>query len=80
MTRENQDGRLFSLIYGEISSLSVNPMEKKPVCHFLPGSRWLSLGSLGCNFRCPGFQNWSIAHWRGGTIEYVGCQCAKMLV
>ncbi len=61
-TRENRDGRLFSLIYGRVASLSLNPIEKKPVFHFLPGSRWLSVGSLGCNFRCPGCQNWELAH------------------
>jgi pyruvate formate lyase activating enzyme len=61
-TRINKGGRLYSIIYGEVSSISVNPIEKKPVYHFLPGSRWLSLGSWGCNFRCPGCQNWEIAH------------------
>lgn len=61
-TRENQEGRLYSLIYGRVASLSLNPIEKKPVFHFLPGSQWLSLGSLGCNFRCPGCQNWELAH------------------
>jgi pyruvate formate lyase activating enzyme len=61
-TRENRDGRLVSLIYGRVASLSLNPIEKKPVYHFLPGSYWLSLGSLGCNFRCPGCQNWELAH------------------
>jgi len=61
-TRENRNGRLFSLIYGQVASLSLNPIEKKPVFHFLPGSRWLSVGSLGCNFRCPGCQNWELAH------------------
>jgi pyruvate formate lyase activating enzyme len=61
-TRENRDGALYSLIYGRVASLSLNPIEKKPVFHFLPGSRWLSLGSLGCNFRCPGCQNWELAH------------------
>jgi pyruvate formate lyase activating enzyme len=68
-TRVNEGGRLFSLIYGEVSSLSVNPIEKKPVFHFHPGSRWLSLGSLGCNFRCPGCQNWDIAHWKAGRMD-----------
>jgi len=63
-TRINEAGRLDSLIYGEVSSLSINPIEKKPVFHFYPGSRWLSLGSVGCNFRCPGCQNWDIAHWK----------------
>jgi pyruvate formate lyase activating enzyme len=64
-TRLNEGGVCYSTIYGQVSSLSVNPIEKKPVFHFYPGSRWLSLGSLGCNFRCPGCQNWEIAHWTG---------------
>ncbi len=68
-TRENEDGTLFSSIYGEVSSQSINPIEKKPVFHFLPGSRWLSLGSLGCNFRCPGCQNWEISHWHRGEMN-----------
>jgi pyruvate formate lyase activating enzyme len=61
-TRVNRKGRVFSLIYGKVASLAVSPIEKKPLFHFYPGSRWLSLGSLGCNFRCPGCQNWDIAH------------------
>ncbi len=68
-TRENHDGTLYTSIYGEVSSSSVNPIEKKPVYHFLPGSRWLSLGSLGCNFRCPGCQNWEISHWLRGEMN-----------
>lgn len=54
MTRVNEKGTLYTLMYGEVSSISKNPIEKKPVFHFYPGSRWLSLGTLGCNFRCPG--------------------------
>jgi pyruvate formate lyase activating enzyme len=73
-TRQNQGGRLFTLIYGEVASLSVNPIEKKPVFHFHPGSRWLSLGALGCNFRCPGCQNWELSHSRGGTANYLSPQ------
>jgi pyruvate formate lyase activating enzyme len=68
-TRRNEEGRLFSLIYGEVSSVSINPIEKKPVFHFHPGSRWLSLGSFGCNFRCPGCQNWEISHWTRGSMS-----------
>jgi pyruvate formate lyase activating enzyme len=68
-TRVNEEGTIYSDIYGEVSSQSVNPIEKKPVYHFLPGSRWLSVGSLGCNFRCPGCQNWDIAHWTGGRRD-----------
>jgi len=73
-TRQNQGGRLFTLIYGEVASLSVNPIEKKPVFHFHPGSRWLSLGALGCNFRCPGCQNWELSHSKGGTANYLSPQ------
>jgi len=63
-TRENRDGELLTLIYGDVSSLHVARIEQKPLYHFYPGSKWLSLGSLGCNFRCPGCQNWEIAHCR----------------
>ncbi len=61
-TRLNKDGKLYTLAYGRVSTLAVAPIEKKPLFHFYPGSRWLSLGTLGCNFRCPGCQNWGIAH------------------
>lgn len=64
-TRLNSKGKLYCLTYGKVSSVSINPIEKKPVYHFLPGSQWLSLGSLGCNFRCPGCQNFGIAHMTG---------------
>jgi pyruvate formate lyase activating enzyme len=61
-TRQNVHGGLHSLIYGRVSSIRVSPIEIKPLFHFYPGSRWLSLGSFGCNFRCPGCQNWEISH------------------
>ncbi|HCJ66941.1 MAG TPA: AmmeMemoRadiSam system radical SAM enzyme [Elusimicrobia bacterium] len=61
-TRINQKGKLYTLIYGKVSSWIVSPIEKKPMFHYYPGSRWFSLGTLGCNFRCPGCQNWEIAH------------------
>jgi pyruvate formate lyase activating enzyme len=65
-TRTNQGGKVFSRIYGKIGSLALSPIEKKPLYHFYPGSLWLSLGSYGCNFRCPGCQNWELAH---GDVE-----------
>jgi pyruvate formate lyase activating enzyme len=61
-TRLNQDGTLYTLIYGKTSSACVDPVEKKPLFHFFPGTRILSMGSRGCNFRCPGCQNWEISH------------------
>ena len=60
-TRINQGGKLFSVIYGEVSYWRKAPIEIKPVYHFLPGSYAFSLGSLGCNFLCPGCQNWDIS-------------------
>ena len=62
MTRKNSDGKVYVVTHGEVSTRTVAPIEAKPVFHFLPGSRWLSLGSLGCNLRCIGCQNWEIAH------------------
>jgi len=61
-TRKNINGELYSLSYARISSIQVSSIELKPLFHFYPGSKWLSLGSLGCNFLCPGCQNWHISH------------------
>ena len=61
-TRLNRDGVLYSTIYGLVSSMAADPIEKKPVFHYKPGSRVFSLGSFGCNFRCRFCQNWQIAY------------------
>ncbi len=60
-TRMNIDGKLYTLEYGDISSISANPIEKKPFFHFFPGSKALTIGSYGCNFACPWCQNWEIS-------------------
>jgi len=60
-TRQNRNGRLVTLIYGAISSLSPNPIEKKPFYHFFPGTSALTAGSWSCNFGCPWCQNWDIS-------------------
>lgn len=60
-TRTVRSGRLTVLTYGRVSSLSSNPIEKKPFYHFYPGSYALTAGSWGCNFSCPWCQNWSIS-------------------
>ncbi|HEM62311.1 MAG TPA: AmmeMemoRadiSam system radical SAM enzyme [Chloroflexi bacterium] len=57
-TRTNQDSTLVTLIYANVSTLSANPIEKKPLYHFFPGSIALTAGSWGCNFGCPWCQNW----------------------
>src|SRR3990170_7829169 len=59
--RQNVDGTLVSLIHGLVSSAAVDPIEKKPLFHFHPGSLVFSLGTLGCNFRCVHCQNWEIS-------------------
>ena len=66
--RENQDGVLYTLVYGRPVSLAVDPIEKKPLFHFLPGSLSLSLATVGCNFTCSFCQNSDISqmpHDRG---------------
>lgn len=60
-TRKNIDGELYTLVYGDISSISANPIEKKPFYHFWPGSVALTVGSYSCNFTCPWCQNWHIS-------------------
>jgi len=59
--RENQDGVLCSLVYGKIVSSYADPIEKKPLFHFLPGSFSYSIATAGCNFRCLFCQNWEIS-------------------
>ena len=57
----NEDGVLKSLNYAIVSSAAVDPIEKKPLFHFYPGSAVFSLGTWGCNFHCRDCQNWQIA-------------------
>ncbi|MFA6216738.1 MAG: AmmeMemoRadiSam system radical SAM enzyme [Candidatus Omnitrophota bacterium] len=59
--RQNIDGVLYTHVYGEVVSLNVDPIEKKPLFHFLPGTESLSLATIGCNFRCGFCQNWQIS-------------------
>jgi pyruvate formate lyase activating enzyme len=59
--RKNEKGILYANTYGKVSSIGSDPIEKKPLYHFLPGTRALSLGGIGCNFRCDFCQNWSIS-------------------
>ena len=59
--RQNQGGIIRSLSYGLLTSAALDPIEKKPLYHFRPGSMILSLGSFGCNLRCPVCQNYTIS-------------------
>lgn len=71
LVRENRDGKLYSLVYGRIVSQALDPVEKKPLFHFLPGTSTLSVATVGCNFRCDFCQNHEISQFpreHGGRI------------
>ncbi len=65
--RGTRDGKNVPLNYGVVSSLALDPIEKKPLRRFLPGSSILSVGSFGCNLHCPFCQNWEISMTDGST-------------
>ena len=58
---KNEGGRLKTLVYGKVSALNIDPIEKKPLYHVLPSTASLSLGTVGCNMKCPFCQNWQIS-------------------
>ncbi len=66
--RENQEGKLFSLVYGKLVAEHLDPIEKKPLFHFLPGSSSYSIATVGCNLKCSHCQNWEISQWKRGEI------------
>ncbi len=59
--RQHVDGKLYAINYGEVVSMALDPIEKKPLYHFYPGSQILSVGPNGCNLRCENCQNWQIS-------------------
>jgi pyruvate formate lyase activating enzyme len=59
--RENQRGILYTHAYGKLIAQNIDPIEKKPLYHFLPGSRSFSIAAIGCNFQCGFCQNWQIS-------------------
>jgi len=59
--RKNINGKLYLLVYGKAAAVNIDPVEKKPLYHFLPGSKIFSFGTLGCDFGCLFCQNWDIS-------------------
>ncbi len=59
--KENKNGKLYSLVYSKPCAVNIDPIEKKPFFHFLPGTQSLSMATVGCNFACHSCQNWSIS-------------------
>ena len=68
-TRKNVQGTIICENYGRVTSMALDPIEKKPLSRFYPGSRILSVGSYGCNLRCPFCQNSDISMANAGTAE-----------
>jgi pyruvate formate lyase activating enzyme len=60
--RRNIEGHLYSINYGKITAIALDPIEKKPLYNFRSGSNILSVGTFGCNLKCSFCQNWTIAH------------------
>lgn len=70
-TIKNVNNKLYSLNYEELSSISIDPIEKKPLFHYHPGANVLSLGSWGCNLRCPFCQNFEISQFKPTYLNTV---------
>jgi len=71
--RTHEDGKLFTINYGEITSAALDPIEKKPLYYFRPHSNIFSVGSFGCNFKCSFCQNFSISQYKAKS-EYVSSE------
>ncbi len=67
--RKNINGKLYSLVYGKLVAANVDPIEKKPLFHFMPSTLTFSIATYGCNFRCKFCQNWSISQRTNGYYE-----------
>ncbi len=76
--RKNVAGTLYSLNYARVTSVAMDPIEKKPLYHFHPGTEILSLGTFGCNFRCPFCQNWQISQAEPSTQELSPQQAVEL--
>ena len=72
--RENRGGTLFTLVYGRAIAEHVDPIEKKPLYHVMPGSRSFSVATVGCNFRCLHCQNYSISQPVQGDLQIAGSE------
>ncbi|RLG54961.1 MAG: AmmeMemoRadiSam system radical SAM enzyme, partial [Candidatus Hydrothermarchaeota archaeon] len=70
--RQNRNGKLYSLVYGKLVAKNVDPIEKKPLYHFYPGSKAYSIATVGCNFSCKHCQNYEISQPARETGEIFG--------
>ncbi len=70
--RQNVNGKLFTYAYGKVIAANIDPIEKKPLYHFLPGSKSFSIATIGCNFRCGFCQNWEISQASFRALDVSG--------
>lgn len=77
--RKNKSGRLYLLVYGKLSAMQVDPIEKKPLYHFLPGTYTFSISTIGCNFRCLFCQNYHISQTNISQINASQTKDSKYL-
>ena len=77
--RENRKGKLISIVYGKPCSVAIDPIEKKPFYHFLPGEKALSIATTGCNLACKHCQNWQISQAELNEVEYVEMKPEKVI-
>ena len=69
--RKVKDNKLISTGYGFLDAIAIDPVEKKPLYHFLPGTRTLSVAEVGCNYHCDFCQNWQLSQSEKSTSTYV---------
>lgn len=77
--RFNKEGELYLIVYGKASAVHVDPIEKKPLFHFLPGTEIFSIGTVGCNFGCDFCQNWDLSQASKMVQQKVKDPQAKMV-
>lgn len=77
--RENSDGDYYTLVYGRAASVNIDPIEKKPLFHVLPGSPIFSFATAGCNLECKNCQNWQLSQARPETLPATQLPPARLV-
>lgn len=77
--RENDEGEYYTLVYGNPASVNVDPIEKKPFSHFLPGTKAFSIATAGCNIVCKFCQNWQLSQSRPEQLDNINLPPEKVV-
>jgi pyruvate formate lyase activating enzyme len=77
--RENRDGTLYSVVYGRPSAIHIDPIEKEPQYHFMPGTKILCVGTAGCNFKCKHCHNWHLSQQSIEQIRHYDLSPEKLI-